>query len=289
MLSLDPGKLEDVELKARSFQVTNVRILNLLSLLASHPGEVYGRLEGIVDSRLEPFRIPLPSYPISDTDRIDKALLNTLGVQLAPFLREPALRRIEEEVSQRINALPQNGPFSQSLNGDFHLARLCYALCRALRPANVIETGVCYGVTTAFLLQSLRESGGGILHSIDLPPLGKEADDFVGILVPEALRSRWKLQRGTSKSRLPELLRQIGEVDFFVHDSLHTYRNMQRELTMVTPFLSRPALVVSDDVEGNPAFAEWVGSVRPRYWAVLKQEAKPSLLGIALFDDRKPS
>jgi hypothetical protein len=251
---------------------------------------VYGRLEGILDSRLEPLWVRPAKYLVSGIDPIDEAVQRTLGRQLDTLLREAGLNRIEEEVRRRIDLLPENAPFPRFLNGDFTLARLCYALGRALKPKRVVETGVCYGVTSAFLLQSLEENGGGVLHSVDMPPLGKHAEHFVGKLVPEALRSRWELHRGTSKSQLPQLLQQLGEIDFFIHDSLHTYRNMRRELSMVTPYLARPALVVSDDVDGNPAFGEWVDRARPPYWTVLKQGTKSALCGMAIFCDApKPS
>ena len=93
-------------------------------------------------------------------------------------------------------ALPPDAPFSLFHNGDFGLGRLCYMLVRVTRPSSVVETGVCYGVTSAFLLQAIRVNGNGCLHSIDFPPFGQSGDEFVGRLVPEQLRSYWRLHRG---------------------------------------------------------------------------------------------
>ena len=50
-------------------------------------------------------------------------------------------------------------------------------------------------------------------------------------------------------------------IDFFVHDSLHTYRNMHQEFEIVSPFLAPRAVVVADDVEGNSAFKRVGGPV----------------------------
>jgi predicted O-methyltransferase YrrM len=44
-----------------------------------------------------------------------------------------------------------------------------YALLRELRPDVAVETGVCNGVSTAFLLLALDRNAHGALHSIDLP------------------------------------------------------------------------------------------------------------------------
>ncbi len=128
----------------------------------------------------------------------------------------------------------------------------------------------------------MQQNQSGMLHSIDLPPLGKQVDDFVGILVPQPLRSRWRLHRGATKSVLPELLGRIGPLNFFIHDSLHTYRNMKRELLTITPSLSRPAVVVSDDIENNSAFSKWAQGVAPAYWGAVQEDTKASLLGIAV-------
>ncbi|RMG03228.1 MAG: hypothetical protein D6735_08975 [Acidobacteria bacterium] len=70
----------------------------------------------------------------------------------------------------------------------------------------VLETEVGYGVTSAFILKALEVNGHGTLHSVDLPPLGCDADQFVGILIPELLKYRWQLHRGVSRRVLPSLL-----------------------------------------------------------------------------------
>ena len=57
---------------------------------------------------------------------------------------------------------------------------------------------------------------------------------------------------------------------------------MKRELKMITPHLARPAVVISDDIEGNPAFLEWSSRTCPDYAGVVKESAKSGLLGVAL-------
>lgn len=259
-----------------------MKILDFMSLALNRPNEAYGRVEGIVDSRVEPYWVKSHSYKTSDLADVGGELKRLFNLEIEDFLAEPALEQIELRVQKGLDHLPADAPFPRVLNGDFALGRLCYALCRAFHPSSIVETGVCYGVSSAFFLQALRENNVGTLYSIDLPPLGKEADDFVGRLVPDDLHSRWELHRGTSKSLLTNMAKRIGSVDFFIHDSLHTYRNMQRELRTITPYLSPLAFVLSDDIENNPAFAEWAEQVRPSYWTALKQQNKSSLLGIAV-------
>jgi hypothetical protein len=257
-------------------------MLDFFSLLVSRPDEAFGRLEGVIDSRLERLWVKAPQYKADQLERVLAEVEQTLGIDLMAHFHELGLTEIQNKVREGINRLPENAPFPRFNNGDFALGRLCYALCRALRPAQVLETGVCYGVTTAFVLKAMQQNQSGMLHSIDLPPLGRQADVFVGVLVPEELRSRWQLHRGTTKSILPKLLDRIGPLNFFVHDSLHTYRNMKRELLTITPSLSRPAVVVSDDIESNPAFSEWAKGLVPAYWGAVQEDTKASLLGIAV-------
>jgi predicted O-methyltransferase YrrM len=149
-----------------------------------------------------------------------------------------------------------------------------YRLLRELRPEVAVETGVCNGVSTAFLLRALEDNGGGELHSIDLPevageeyqegtfwdgkggaviPPGKEP----GWMVPPELRTRWHLVLGRSQDELPPLLDRVGEIDFFMHDSEHSYECMRFEFGTAWSALREGGVLVADDVNVNPAWSEF--------------------------------
>jgi hypothetical protein len=152
-----------------------------------------------------------------------------------------------------------------------------------MKPKVVLETGVAYGVISAYILMALNRNRQGILHSVDLPPLYSEADQFVGILIPDTLKSRWRLHRGISKRVLPSLLPTIvSQIDIFIHDSLHTYQNMHREFRLVASYLAPNWVVIADDVDQNLAFQEWVKANLPTFWCTIPEERKESLFGIAL-------
>ncbi|MGB2605798.1 MAG: class I SAM-dependent methyltransferase [Candidatus Sulfotelmatobacter sp.] len=258
-------------------------MLKLMSLLPQRPGEFYDRVSAMVDVHLEPYLRKTPRYETVEWETAVEALDEPLGACLAEYLQEDSLREIEDQVREGIGAMPEDAPFASFHNGDFTLGRLCYALTRIKRPNVIIETGVCYGVTSSFMLKALQINGRGSLYSIDLPPLGENADAFVGRLIPADLRRNWKLNRGSSRKLLSGILESIGAVDMFVHDSLHTYRNMRFEFELVAPHLSSDAIVVADDIEGNSAFDEWSRSAHPVYSSVLREHAKrKSLLGIAV-------
>jgi predicted O-methyltransferase YrrM len=195
-----------------------------------------------------------------------------LGRDVAAFLDEEGLAQVDAAVCERAERLGPDLPFPLVHNAAPSLARLCYALCRALRPAVVLETGVAYGVSSSFLSQALALNGEGHLHSVDREPVRSSSGSYVGALVPEQLRSRWTLHRGTSRRLLPDLLPQLDGLGLFIHDSQHTYRNVSWELRAVTPHLVPPAVVVVDDVAGNRAFQDWVERSRPAFSAVVAEE-----------------
>ena len=153
-----------------------------------------------------------------------------------------------------------------------------YRLLRDLRPQVAVETGVCNGVSTAFLLLALEDNGEGELHSIDLPevageeyeqgtfwdgkggaviPPGKEP----GWMVPTELRDRWHLLLGRSQDELPPLLERLGSVDFFMHDSEHSYECMSFEFRAAWDALREGGVLVADDVNVNSAWVEFVREV----------------------------
>ena len=254
----------------------------LFSLLPNHPREFHDRVSTFLDVNWERLWLQPPAYTASGWQEVISGMERSLGTTVQRFQDESALAEIQREVTRRIQSLSAS-PFALIHNADFTLAQLCYLTCRILRPAAVLETGVAHGVTSAFILKALEANDAGCLHSIDLPPLGANADEFVGILVPQDLRKRWHLHRGSSRRTLPGLLHDLGRVDVFVHDSLHTYGNMAWEFRTVAPYLGRPGVVLADDVENNAAFLEWVNQTGPAFWATLQEIEKKDLFGVSVF------
>lgn len=121
-----------------------------------------------------------------------------------------------------------------------------YLLVRALQPRVVVETGVCYGASSAYILEALERNGAGELYSIDL---GNQKDEPPNdFFIPHNLRHRWHLIIGDCRSELPPLLRRLGEIDMFHHDSLHTYEHMMWEYESAYPHLLPGGVLSSHDV-----------------------------------------
>jgi len=150
-----------------------------------------------------------------------------------------------------------------------------YALLRRLQPEVLVETGVCNGVSSAVILHALHANERGHLYSVDLPefagvlstehwegkgggviPAGKDP----GWLVPDDLRDRWDLRIGRSQEVLRPLMQELGRIEFFMHDSEHSYECMQFEMTLAEEHLAPGAPLVVDDANWSSAFQDFVRS-----------------------------
>lgn len=166
----------------------------------------------------------------------------------------------------------------------FEDAYLLYTACRLIRPRLVVETGVATGVSSAYILKALDDNSYGMLHSIDMPNyeevLAKSEpayawmkghpvamvpqDKEVGFTIPANLRTRWKLHLGLSSNVLPKVLSELGQIDIFVHDSEHTYKNMMFEYQTAWPSIKANGIPLLHDVRWNTAFSDFCIQVNRR-------------------------
>jgi predicted O-methyltransferase YrrM len=133
-----------------------------------------------------------------------------------------------------------------------------YLSVRLLKPNLIVETGVSAGASSAYILEALHDNGKGDLYSIDLPPDNIPEGKESGWIVPKYLRSRWKLLIGDSKEILEPMLKDLKEIDCFLHDSLHTYEHMLWEYNTAWNYVRRGGLLLSHDVGANDAFLDFV-------------------------------
>jgi len=150
---------------------------------------------------------------------------------------------------------------------------IIYIAIRKTRPKIVLETGLAGGGSSAFILQALEDNGGGKLYSIDLPgndavvypKIGKNFNIHVpegwqpGWLIPSWLQKRHEKIFGNSLNELPKLLKRIGKIDAFLHDSLHTDEHVTMEFSEVFEYLNKGSVLFCDDVneEWSTAFEKF--------------------------------
>jgi methyltransferase family protein len=173
-------------------------------------------------------------------------------------------------------------------DGDRAEAEAIWCLVAHLRPATVVETGVAHGLTSRVILEGLHRNGNGHLWSVDLPAIDPALHHEIGIAVPEDLRSRWTYVEGTSRRRLPALVRRLQQVDLFIHDSLHTTRNTCFELGTVWPALPPGGIAVVDDIHRNLGFSRFIEQAAPGAWVAAKHITGDGLWGVATKAQQRP-
>ena len=163
-------------------------------------------------------------------------------------------------------------------------ALFLYWLVRQARPRIIVQTGVCNGLSAAFMMLALVKNGPeGRLRVIDLPPVFDPDDPAwtvagtvygvvipegktSGWLVPDAYRDRFEVWNGDAKDLLPKMVDEVDTIDFFFHDSDHTYHHMMFEFHEVKRKLTKGGLLVSDDVSWNASVWDFADEFRvPSY------------------------
>ncbi|MGA2102935.1 MAG: class I SAM-dependent methyltransferase [Candidatus Sulfotelmatobacter sp.] len=225
----------------------------LISAIANDPVEVWIRIHERYDERRER-QTPIFSYE-ADGDW-ERHLHELLGI---PWPCN-ATAEFDDLWPIVIEAMRESGirvgpmSFGTWNDGDAGLVRAIWCLTAHLKPQNVIETGVGHGLTSRFVLEGLERQRAGHLWSIDLPPLDPDLKQQVGVAVGKNQRARWTYIEGSSRRRLQPLLSKVDPLNLFIHDSLHSERNVRFEMDRAWANLKPGGAIVVDDIDANWGF-----------------------------------
>jgi predicted O-methyltransferase YrrM len=189
-------------------------------------------------------------------------IVNLIGAEIAEMQQHIAEITSNQEFSKSLNdkrSTPDRRRFS-SWGVSSTLGVVLYAICRQVRPAIVVETGVASGISSSYILQSLEDNKLGTLHSIDQPSWETQS----GWIIPDHLRHRWHLIVGRSSDRLLPILEKVGEINIFLHDSEHSYENMLWEYQTAWAHLKGGGVLLSHNIDYNDAFSDFCRSVKLR-------------------------
>ena len=194
------------------------------------------------------------------------------------FERRAYIENYIKEINQRYGA--HYAPGWVNLDDALFL----YWLVRKLNPRTIVQTGVCNGLSSAFMMLALVKNGNdGCLHVIDLPPVFDSQDaawtikgkvygvvipegKSSGWMVPDAYRDRFEVRTGDAKLLLPKMVDGLSSIDLFYHDSDHTYDHMMFEFREVERKLRPGGLIVADDVSWNASVWDFADKYRlPAY------------------------
>ncbi|WEK69104.1 MAG: class I SAM-dependent methyltransferase [Candidatus Chryseobacterium colombiense] len=133
---------------------------------------------------------------------------------------------------------------------------LIYYACEYSNAQHVVETGVAYGWSSLAALLSLRKRNG-ILYSSDMPYLGQNGDQYVGYVVPEDLKSNWKLFRFADKESLPKIFAETSGFDVVHYDSDKSYDGRIWAYQELYRNLRKGGVFMSDDIGDNSAYQDF--------------------------------
>jgi predicted O-methyltransferase YrrM len=197
-------------------------------------------------------------------------------------LNQTKLKKLESHVELSLKKLKKEKypskkkpyPTDYSINSDSR--KFLYYLCRILKPKNVIETGVAYGISSSYILQALEDNEFGKLYSIDSIFRPWQTKEMIGSIIPKELRVRWQLVIGKSTEKLENILMKINDLDIFIHDSSHTYENMMFEFNIIIKNIKKNGMIISDDVINNDAFYDFTISNNVKKY-IIKVEGNQGL------------
>lgn len=177
-----------------------------------------------------------------------------------------------QEISVTNDTIVSEIPAAWDASHEF--AEICYCTVRLKKPSIVVETGVCRGMTSYFILEALKKNGNGHLYSIDLPFWGFKE---IGQLVPKELKGRWTLILGPSIPEMKKLRKKQKSIDIFIHDSDHKYSNQLAEFKIALDWLSEDGILIADDI-GNDALIE--NSEEVGIAPMIIQQSKEDKIGV---------
>ena len=257
-------------------------------MMLRHPGEGIERVRGRIDTRQDKRELMALGRPQSEHYAVVEDWAPILHKAIGapwPCQESDQFGKVwDATVSGLIEAGLRVGLASYRgwNDGDRAQAEAIWCLVAHLRPATVVETGVAHGLTSRVILEGLHRNGNGHLWSVDLPAVDPALHHEIGMAVPKDLRSRWTYVKGTSRRRLPQLVRRLRQVDLFVHDSVHTTRNTCFELGTIWPALPPGGVAVVDDIHRNLGFSRFIESAAPGEWLATRHVTGDGLWGTAI-------
>ncbi len=181
------------------------------------------------------------------------------------------MRNLSDSIINKGKELANKSAFKMggpgNLNLLFNAVKLTGAKC-------IVETGVAYGWSSLAILHAISINGEGKLFSVDMPYPKMGNEDFVGIVVPENLKSSWLLVREPDRCGLDKVISMTGgSIDLCHYDSDKSWWGRAYAFPLLWKALKPGGLFISDDIQDNMFFAEFV-KLKSLPFAVTKSHGK---------------
>lgn len=183
------------------------------------------------------------TYAISNAHELPTFLARHLGISEAAASRHLAELEGDKEL---VAWLRGRRAAAKRLDRGIRFGRRVgwYLLVRELKPKIAIETGTHDGLGTALMARALQrntaEGHPGKLLTVDIDPT-------TGWLLPPPLEPFVERVVGEGATVLAKRVANLDRVDFFLHDSDHSYEHEMKEIKTVWPKLSAQGVLASDN------------------------------------------
>ena len=169
---------------------------------------------------------------------------------------------------------------SEELAGKAYI-NLLYIITLITDTKFVIETGVAYGWSSLAILNALsKKNEVQGLVSIDMPYPSSKSNEYVGIVVPNHLKGKWKLIRLPDKPGIKVTIKKsLGKFDLAHYDSDKSIWGREYGYELLWNGLRKGGILISDDIEDNLSFSRFIKCKKSRF-AVIKNDNK--FIGITI-------
>lgn len=130
------------------------------------------------------------------------------------------------------------------------IAQLIYRIVNDLQPKNIVELGTCLGVTTAYL--AAAAPAAQIITVEGCPQTASVAEENL----KKMGAGNVKLQVGNFDELLPEILDNIGRLDFIFVDGNHRKEATLQYFRDCLPYLTENSLLIFDDIYWSKGMEE---------------------------------
>lgn len=190
---------------------------------------------------------PLVFYWITQVLRSDKFFfcftpIEALRMQL---LEDPTVIEIEDYGAGSRNGASSKrsiASIAASAANPAPHAQALFRLVNEVKPKRILELGTNLGISTAYLAKAAE---GARVYSIEgAPNLVKKAQENLDILGV----SNVNIVEGTFQTKLPEVLAEMGQVDFAWIDGHHQEKPTIAYFEKILPYCNEDSILVFDDI-----------------------------------------
>ena len=128
-------------------------------------------------------------------------------------------------------------------------------IIKRFKPKILLETGIANGKSTRRILASLESHGleGSLLYSCDIDS---------NVITADLLNApNFKFVLIKKQKDFEALVDSLDNIDFFYHDSDHSYDNQYFEYSTVWKKISNGGILMSDDINWSNAFLDFCKNV----------------------------